>query len=70
MTDKTFSVKGMSCGMCAKHVKNAIEALPGVKSCAVSLEKAQAAVSYDEKTTGFEAMREALIEAGYDLEER
>ena len=70
MTDKTFSVKGMSCGMCVKHVKNAIEALPGVIRCAVSLENAQAAVRYDEKKTGFNAMREAVIEAGYDLEER
>lgn len=70
MAEKTFNVKGMSCSMCAKHVKSAIEGIEGVRSCTVNLEKADMTVDYDEKKTGFEAMREALQEEGYDLEER
>jgi copper chaperone len=70
MTNKTYKVNGMSCMHCVKHVKEAIEDLDGVKSCVVSLEKGNMAVEYDETKTGLEAMKEALEEAGYDLEER
>lgn len=70
MTERTFKVNGMSCNMCVKHVTNAIVGLEGVRNCVVSLEKGSMKVEYDETKTGYEVMREALEEEGYDLEER
>lgn len=70
MTERTFIVNGMSCSMCVKHVTNAILGLEGVRTCDVNLEKKNVKVEYDETKTGYEIMREALEEEGYDLEER
>ncbi len=42
-----FDVKGMTCHHCAATVKRQLEAIPGVKEAAVSLEDARAVVTYD-----------------------
>ena len=34
---KQYAVTGMSCAACSARVKKAVSAVPGVKSCAVSL---------------------------------
>lgn len=44
---KAYSVEGMSCSGCVKAVKNALEALPGVREAQVQLEEPQAIVSMD-----------------------
>src|SRR5258708_2249024 len=41
-----FAVTGMTCGNCARHVTEAIQSVPGVRSAAVNLEHAQAAVRW------------------------
>ena len=44
-------IEGMSCGNCKKHVEDAFTANAGVTAVEVSLEKATAAISFDEILT-------------------
>jgi len=43
-----IKVEGMTCGHCQKSVTKIITAIPGVTSCEVSLENANAIVNIDE----------------------
>lgn len=58
-------IEGMSCGACAANVKRSIHSLPGIKDVAVSLEKREAKVSFVNKRTSPEQMREAINALGY-----
>jgi len=64
----TINVKGMSCGGCRAAVENALKKVPGVLSAAVSLEKAEAAVEFDEKKTALKELRAAIEKAGFGAE--
>ena len=63
----TIKIQGMSCNHCAGHVKNALLELDGVKSAAVSLEKAQAVIEHDASLSA-DRLSEAVEEAGYQTE--
>jgi P-type Cu+ transporter len=61
-----FAVRGMTCGNCARHVTQAILAVPGVSSATVSLENGQAAVEWIEGAPPQETrILEAVQQAGY-----
>lgn len=62
-----LGVEGMSCQHCAKAVKAALAALPGVAEVEVSLERKTATVSYDPAKVGRPAMKAAIEEAGYTV---
>jgi len=64
MTSQTYSVKGMTCGGCVRHVEKALKATPGVTAVTVDLASATATV---EGTATFEAMAAQVAEAGYDM---
>jgi Au+-exporting ATPase len=64
MTSQTYSVKGMTCGGCVRHVEKALKATPGVTAVKVDLASATATV---EGTATFEAMAAQVAEAGYDM---
>jgi copper chaperone len=66
METTTLKVSGMSCGGCVKSVTGVLEALPGVAKAEVSLEKAEAMVSYDATRVGREQMVQAIDEAGFE----
>ncbi len=68
MVEKTYKVSGMSCNHCVMHVKNAIAELSGVESCDVDLEKGNMTVRYDEAKVDYNDIKEAVEEAGYDME--
>lgn len=65
MNQTTIAIEGMMCAHCVKHVKDALEALPGVKA-EVSLEKANAVCTYGEGVTA-EQLSEAVKQAGYQV---
>lgn len=69
-TTGQFSVKGMTCGNCVRHVEKAIQGVSGVSSVAVDLDTQQATIQYDSTITTIEAMTSAVTEAGYTIEER
>ncbi|MBR1486539.1 MAG: heavy-metal-associated domain-containing protein [Synergistaceae bacterium] len=63
---KIISVEGMGCQNCVKHVTEALEALDGVTSAEVSLEKNNAVITFS-KDIADEAIISAIEEAGYDV---
>lgn len=61
---ESFLVEGMTCPMCVKHVKEAIESVEGVKEVHVSLEEKKADVVY-QKSVDPLLMKKAVEEEGY-----
>ena len=67
METTVLKVKGMTCGGCVRSVKNVLQSIRGVTSAEVSLEKAQATVTYDPAKADVNRMREAVTDAGYQV---
>ena len=65
MTQETIKVEGMSCGHCQMTVTKAISGVAGVSNVEVSLKDGQATVDYDESKTNTDAIKAAVVEAGY-----
>jgi copper chaperone len=65
MTDKTYTVSGMTCEHCVKAVRSEIGSLSGVDSVDVDLESGRGTVCGTEFTD--EQIRAAVDEAGYEL---
>lgn len=68
MTETKLRIEGMSCGHCVARVEKALKSLEGVKTAAVSLEKKEAKIEYDESKTDLEGFKKAVEEAGYTAE--
>ena len=62
-----LKVDGMSCSHCERAVKNAVGALSGVKSVAVSLKDKTVTVEHDPAQASVEAVKAAIIEEGYEV---
>ncbi len=61
-----FAVTGMTCSNCARHVTEAIQGVPGVRSATVRLEAKRAAVRWhDGAAQDTSAIIRAVEEAGY-----
>lgn len=66
MTTRTYTVVGMTCDNCVRHVTEAVRAVPGVDTVEVVLDTGLLTVTGD---AGIEdaAIDEAIDEAGYSL---
>ncbi len=62
-----FPVIGMSCAGCAITVENQVKSLEGVDTASVNYANQQLQVVYDKEKVNPEAMKDALIGAGYDI---
>jgi len=60
-----ISVKGMMCGHCEKHVKEALEAIDGITSATASHEKAEVAIETS-KEVDESVIKAAVEKAGYE----
>ena len=60
-------IRGMDCGECAEHVKQAIKVVPGVLEVDVLLSAQKAIIRFDPAQTGLPAIRQAVEKAGYAL---
>lgn len=67
METTVLKVTGMTCGGCVRSVKNVLEGIQGVSGAEVSLEKAQATVTYDAAQADVNRMKEAITDAGYQV---
>ena len=67
MKEQTFHVEGMSCNHCKATVTKAVQELSGVASVEVSLEEKRVTVSFDPNRTSEEQIKEAIVEAGYEV---
>ena len=60
-------VLGMSCGHCVARVEKALRGVAGVSDVSVSLEAAEATITYDPTLAGLDDFRAAVSEAGYQI---
>lgn len=65
MQTATYKIQGMMCKHCAARVQKAIEAVPGVKSATIDLDRATAAVEGDAPASDVMA---AVTAIGYAIE--
>lgn len=61
----TLSVPGMTCAACPITVKKALTRVDGVREAAVSYERREAVVTFDDQATGVDALLKATADAGY-----
>ena len=66
MQTLTLNISGMTCGGCVKSVAKVLEALDGVAIAEVSLEHANAVITYDADKIQPAALIEAVEDAGFD----
>ena len=65
-----FLVSGMTCNNCARHVTEAIQSVPGVRSATVSLENKNATVRWNSGAQkNVSAIIEAVEQSGYGAKE-
>ena len=62
-----LTVRGMSCGNCARGVENKLGSTPGVTKVSVDLAGASAHVEYDTDLVKPEAIVNAVRALGYDV---
>jgi Cu+-exporting ATPase len=62
-----LAVEGMTCGNCARHVTEALQAVPGVRSAAVNLQQKSASVKWAQQADqNDKALVHAVEEAGFE----
>ena len=66
----TLSVPGMTCAACPITIKKALLKVAGVQKVAVSFEKLEAVVTYDDAKTDVDALTSATKRAGYPSSEK
>lgn len=62
-----LSIKGLDCADCARHVKDAIEAVPGVTDVEILLTAQKAVVRFDPAKTGPREIHRAVEGGGYSV---
>ncbi|MBX6391987.1 MAG: heavy-metal-associated domain-containing protein [Burkholderiales bacterium] len=67
MAEQVLNIGGMTCQGCVNSVTRVLQALPGVESVAVSLEKSEARVRYDPSRVAPDAFRQAVQQAGFEV---
>jgi len=60
-----LSISGMSCGNCARHVSEAIQSVPGVRSATVNLDGHRAMVQWQGQSVDIDAVVKAVEAQGY-----
>jgi copper chaperone len=66
MEKTVIKVAGMSCQGCVNSVGKVLRGLPGVAEVEVSLEAGEARVRYDAGRVTPDAMKQAVIGAGFE----
>ncbi len=67
METTVVAISGMTCMGCVSSVKRVLGGMAGVAQSEVSLDTAQAAVTYDSAKTSLQAIKAAITDAGYDV---
>lgn len=69
-TTRTFTVTGMTCGNCERHVQQAATGVSGVSAVVVDRPGNRATVTFDDAVTSPAAIAAAITEAGYEAAEQ
>lgn len=62
-----LGVQGMTCGGCVASVTRVLKGTPGVADAQVTLQPAQATVTFDPSKVQLPALRAAIEGAGFDV---
>ena len=68
METVTLKISGMTCGGCVNSVRKVIAALNGISAVDVSLERAQATVSFDPAQSKPADIKNAIRDAGFETD--
>ena len=68
LQSEQVQIIGMHCAACVTRVEAALQGVAGVAEAEVSLATESARLVYDPQSTDPEQVREAVLDAGYDLE--
>jgi len=69
MKKATLTVTGMTCASCAKAVERSVGKIDGVHLASVNLAIEKLSIEYDDTSTDIEKVKEAVVKAGYGLQE-
>ena len=67
MSETTLSIPGIHCEHCQSSIEGALGELEGVRSARVSVPERTVDVDYDESVVDIEAIKDTILEQGYDL---
>ena len=62
--DKTFIIKGMSCGGCVNSLTRVLKTVPGIEPLKIEVGKAQ--LRMDERATS-QIVKDAVARAGFEV---
>ena len=66
--DRLFlTIKGMTCGNCARSIERKLASTPGVTKAAVDLQATLATVEYDDELVKPDVLKNAVRELGYEV---
>jgi copper chaperone CopZ len=64
MSEKTFSISGMSCGGCVTSLTRVLKSVPGIEP--IKIEVGKARLRLDERVSS-ETVKEAVSRAGFEV---
>src|SRR5258706_14770703 len=67
MTTASFAIGGMHCAACAVRNERTLRKIPGVREVNVNLGTRRARVEFDETAVSEAALREAVVDNGYEV---
>jgi copper chaperone len=67
MQTATIRIKGMTCMGCVNSIKNILKNVSGIAQSEVTLDPAQATIQYDPAHTSLNQLKEAIIDAGFEV---
>jgi len=68
METVTLKIAGMTCGGCVNSVRRVVTALSGVNAVDVSLERAEATISFDPAQSNAADFKNAIRDAGFETD--
>jgi dissimilatory sulfite reductase (desulfoviridin) alpha/beta subunit len=63
-----LNISGMTCDKCSKHVGDALQAVPGVVSATIDLDKSLAHVVYEPSKVSLNNLKQTVVGAGYGID--
>ncbi|WP_041223545.1 heavy metal translocating P-type ATPase [Deferribacter desulfuricans] len=69
MREKIFTVKGMTCASCVNRIEKKVSKIDGIEKVSVNLATEKMLVSFNPEKVDDEKIKNAVKDAGYDIEE-
>jgi len=68
MQTVTLKITGMTCGGCVNSVRRVVTGISGVNAVDVSLERAEATISFDPAQSNAADFKNAIRDAGFETD--